>query len=109
MQVRQPEIAKPAKAMMTKGQGRPTLLVSKTKKVRIWHRRFAYASNARIIRVLRLVTGMIDFNVKYNPTEIYSDSEDFGSEHKDMNVALSAPPTQSNVTKLDDKPTVNLS
>lgn len=109
MQVTQPEIAQPTKAMITKGQGRPTHLVSKNKKVRIWHQRFAHASNARIIRASRLVTGMGDFNIKYDPTKIYSDSKDSGSEHEDMDMTSSAPPTQSNSTEPDDKLTVNSS
>lgn len=66
-------------AMQVTGRGRPTHLVSKNKRIRIWHRRFAYASNARIIRASKLLTGMGNFNKEYNPTKIYSDSEQSNS------------------------------
>lgn len=69
------DLAIPNRAMQVTGRGRPTHLVSKNKKVRVWHRRFAHASNARIVRASRLLDGMGDFNKEYNPTEIYSDSE----------------------------------
>ena len=68
------------KAMQVTGRGRPTHLVSKNKKVRVWHRRFGHASNAKIIRASKLLTGMGDFNSAYNPTEVYSDSEQSGSD-----------------------------
>lgn len=43
--------------------------------MRVWHRRFGYASNARIIRASKLLTGMGNFNSAYDPTEVYSDLE----------------------------------
>lgn len=63
------------KAMMTTGRGRPTYLVSRIKKVRIWHRRFGHASNVRVIQASKLLTGMGNFDEEYDPAEIYSDSE----------------------------------
>ena len=62
-------------AMMTKGQGRPIHLVSQSKKVRIWHRKFGHASNARIISASKLLAGMGEFGTTYDQAEIYSDSE----------------------------------
>lgn len=68
-------LATPNQAMQVIGRGRPTHLISKNKKVRVWHCRFAHASNARIVRASKLLDGMGDFNNEYNPIEIYSDSE----------------------------------
>lgn len=70
------QVTQPPRAMMTQGRGRPTHLISKNKRVRIWHRRLGHASNARVIRALRLLTGMGDFNTEYDPAEVYSDSEE---------------------------------
>lgn len=67
-------------AMQAVGPGRPTHLVSKHKKVRVWHRRFGHASNARIIRASKLLTDMGDFDNAYDPTEVYSDSEQSNSD-----------------------------
>lgn len=77
------DLATPNKAMQVTGRGRPTHLVSKNKRVRVWHRRFVHASNARIIRAPKLLTGMGDFNKEYDPTEIYSDSEQPSSDNDD--------------------------
>lgn len=63
------------KAMITIGQGRLTHLVSRIKKVCIWHRRFEHPSNVKVIWVLKLLTEMGDFGKNYEVTEIYSDSE----------------------------------
>lgn len=70
------------KVMMTTGRGRPTHLVSRIKKVRIWHKRFGHVSNARIIRASKLLTRMGNFNEEYDPAEIYSDSK--ASEPKEI-------------------------
>lgn len=64
-----------AKAMATVGRSCPTHLVSKNKQVRVWHRQLSHASNARIIRASKLLFGMGNFNAKYDPSEIYSNSE----------------------------------
>lgn len=49
------------------------------------------------------------FNVNYNSTEIYIDSEDSGYKHEDIDMTLSVSPIQSNITKYNDKLTVNSS
>lgn len=66
-----------SRAMAIKGQGRPTHLVSKNKRIRLWHQRLAYVSNARVIRASKLVEG-IDLGLakEYDPTEVFVDSED---------------------------------
>lgn len=60
---------------MATGKGRPTHLVSKNKKVRIWHRRLGHASNARVIRVSKLVDGINIENNEYDPTKVFIDSD----------------------------------
>ncbi len=70
-------------AMMTTGRGRPTHLVSRSKKVRIWHRRFGHTSNARIIRASKLLAGMGEFGTTYDQAEIYSGSKVSESEDVD--------------------------
>ncbi len=52
-----------------------THLVSKNKQVRVWHQQLGHASNARIIKASKLLFGMGNFNAKYHPSEIYSNSE----------------------------------
>lgn len=69
------QVTQPPRAMMTQGWGRPTHLISKNKRGRIWHWILGHASNAKVIRALRLLTGMGDFNTKYDPAKIYSDSK----------------------------------
>lgn len=60
---------------MATGRGRPTHLVSKNKKVRIWHRRLGHASNARVIRASKLVDGIDIKDNEYDPTEVFIDSD----------------------------------
>ena len=57
------------------GRGRPTHFVSKNKKVRIWHRRLGYASNAQVIRASKLVDGIDIKDNEYDPTEVFIDSD----------------------------------
>ena len=64
------------RAMMTQGRRRPTHLISKNKRVRIWHQRLGHASNVRVIRASTLLTEIRDFNTKYNPAEVYSNFEE---------------------------------
>lgn len=66
--------------MMTIRRGRPTHLVSRIKKVRIWHRKFGYVNNIRVILALKLLTGMGDSGKNYNLAKIYSNSEAFELE-----------------------------
>lgn len=84
--------------MQATGRGRPTHLVSKNKKVRVWHQRFGHASNARIVRASKLLTGMENFNNNsYDPTDVYSDSEQSEFEYEcdhdnEAKASLLAPP-----------------
>lgn len=61
--------------MIITGRSKPTHLVSRIKKICIWHRRFGHASNARVIWALKLLTGIGDFSENYDPAEIYSNFE----------------------------------
>lgn len=82
---------KPRRAMAIAGCGRPTHLDSQNKRIRVWHRRLAHASNAQIVRASKLTDG-IDLNTsnsKYDPAEIFIDSDDsdasdsnFDSKHR---------------------------
>lgn len=47
-----------AKAMLVRGRGRPTYLLSSNPQVRLWHRRLGHASNARVIQASKLVDGI---------------------------------------------------
>lgn len=60
--------------------GRPIHLVSHIKKICIWWRRFGYASNIKVIRALKLLTGIKDFSKNCNSAEIYNDSKAFKPE-----------------------------
>ena len=61
-------------AMATR-KSKPTHLVSKNKKVRIWHRRLGHASNAWVIRASKLVDGIEIKDKEYDPTEVFIDSD----------------------------------
>lgn len=66
------------KAMAIAGQGRPTHLVSQNKSIRLWHRRLAHASNARVVKTSKLVDG-INLGLpdkEYNLAEVFIDSDD---------------------------------
>lgn len=67
------ELATPNNMMQITKYSQPTHLVSKSRQVRIWHLRFRYANNARIIKVLKLLTGIGNFSKVYNLIKIYSD------------------------------------
>ena len=66
-------------AMATR-RGRPIQLVSKSKKIRIWHRRLGHASNARVSRASKLVDGIVIEDREYDPTEIFIDSDTEGND-----------------------------
>lgn len=57
-------------AIMIIELGRLIYLVNRIKKVYLWYRKFGYASNARIIRVSKLLTEIKDFGKNYNLVEI---------------------------------------
>lgn len=65
-----------SRVMAITGRGRPTHLVSQNKRIRLWHRRLAHASNARVIKASKLTDG-IDLGLakEYNPAEVFVDSE----------------------------------
>ncbi len=64
--------------MAITGRGRPTHLVSQNKRIRLWHRRLVHISNARVVRVSKLVDGIsLDQDDKeYNPAKVFIDSDD---------------------------------
>lgn len=66
------------KAMAITGRGRPTNLLSQNKRIRLWHRRLAQVSNARVVRAAKLVDGInLDIEDKgYDPVEVIIDSDD---------------------------------
>lgn len=77
------------------GQGRPTHLVSKSKRICLWYRRLAYVSNAQVMIVFRLINSInLDTkNKKYNPIEILieldeSDVFDLLSYSKELSDSL---------------------
>ena len=46
------------KAMLVRGRGRPTYLLSPDPQTRLWHRRLGHASNARVAQASKLVDGI---------------------------------------------------
>lgn len=69
------DLATPNKVMQIIRHRRPTHLVSKNKKVRVWYWRFGHASNAKIVKVLKLWRGIKNFNNAYDPIKKYSNLE----------------------------------
>lgn len=64
-----------AKVIAIIGRGCLTYLVSKNKQVRVWHQQLDHANNTGIIKTSKLLSGMGNFNNKYDPSEIYSNSK----------------------------------
>lgn len=76
--------------MITTGHRRPTYFVSHIKKICIWHQRFGYASNVKIIRASKLLDGISNLSGQYDPAEIYknfeaSDVEEYFNSLNDSN------------------------
>ena len=65
--------------MVVRGRDRPTHLVSKNRKIRIWHRRLGHASNSKVIRASTLVDGINPQQANYNLFEVFLDLDE--SEH----------------------------
>lgn len=57
------------------GRRRLTHLISRNKKLQIWHRRFGHVNNARIIQASKLLTEMGELGTTYNSVEIYNNSK----------------------------------
>lgn len=69
------QVKKIANITTTTGQERQTHLVSCSKKVRVWQRKFGDSSNAIITYASKLLIKMNDFNFNHNKEEIYSNFE----------------------------------
>lgn len=54
---------------------KPTHFVSKNKKIRIWYKRLGCASNAHIVKTLKLVNSIDLVGNKYNLNKIFIDSD----------------------------------
>lgn len=91
-----------ARAMAITGQGRPTYLVSKNRRIRIWHRQLAHVSNARVVRASKLVDGIeLGPTKEYDPTKVLVDSEELDdSEDDDSRTDPVSVPTSRKVTAL---------
>ena len=46
------------KTMLVQGRGRPTNLLNSNPQIRLWHRRFGYANNTKVVQVSKLVDGI---------------------------------------------------
>lgn len=86
-----------SKVIMTQGQRLLIYLISKNEKVQIRHERFNYASNTRIVRASWLLDEMGNFNPKYNPIKVYSNSEGSGLEYEDGDILPKLDTTSSTV------------
>lgn len=69
--------------MALKGQGRITHLVSKNRRIRIYHCRLGHASNARVIRAANLVNDINLQKAKYDHSKVFFDLKE--SEHNTGN------------------------
>ena len=78
----------PSKTMLVKGRRKPTYQLSSNLQVRLWHRRFGYTSNARVIQASKLVDG-IDLG-KTGPVNKphFSNSESSDSDAEAINKAI---------------------
>lgn len=62
--------------MALRGRGQATHLVSKNRRIRIWHCQLGHASNARVIRAATLVNGIKLQKAKYDLFEVFVDLEE---------------------------------
>ena len=60
--------------MAVRKQGRLTYLVSKNRKIRIWHQWLRHTSNSMVIRILVLVDGINLQQANYDLSEVFVDS-----------------------------------
>ena len=75
------QATKPLMAIITQDWGQSTNLVSRNKRVKIWHRRFGHISNAWVVRPSRLLTKIENLsNTNYDPTEFYNNSKESKSD-----------------------------
>lgn len=74
-------------------KSRPMHLVSKNKKVWIWHRHFGHASNAQVIKVSKLIDGIDIKSNEYNPTKVFIDSDTEDNNNTSDTLIVSGPTT----------------
>lgn len=67
------DLIKPGKAMAM-GRERFIHIVSKNKQIQIWHHQLGHISNARVVRVSKLVDGINIDKAEYNSKEVFIDS-----------------------------------
>lgn len=85
-----------SKKTITMGCGRLTQIVSKNKQIQIWHHQLEYANNVKVVRVSKLVNKINIDNIKYNPKEVF------------INSNLSKTDEQSNIANKNFAPLVDL-
>lgn len=66
-----------SRAIVITGRGWPPYLISKNKRICLWHQQLANVSNAWVIRAFKLVEG-IDLGPakKYHSIEVFVESKD---------------------------------
>ena len=76
-----------AKAMAIRGKSGPTHLVSQNKRIRLWHQRLAYVSNARVVRAFKLVddVNLGPDNKEYDPAKVFIDSDNSNNSEASVN------------------------
>lgn len=82
--------------MITQGRGQPIYLLSNDPEVRVWHCRFAYASNGWIIQAFKLVDRIKLSDVatsNYNDDQFSSDSEADDGKQSEPNIDIYINPT----------------
>ncbi len=92
------------KAMIIQGRGRPTYLQSQNPQINLCHRRFAHASNARIVQASNLVDGInIDVNTdEKQPLSSDSETEDVESDFDEPVIINKIIDTSSETAELYD-------
>ena len=73
-----------SRVMVITGRGQPTHLVSKNKRIRLWHQRLAYVSNVQVVKASKLVKGInLGPAKEYDSTKVFVDSKDSDNSEDD--------------------------
>lgn len=88
-------------SMVIKKQGQVTHLISKNRRIKIWHYCLRHASNIKIIRATFLVNDINFYKDKYDSTKVFVDSKDLKSSNKDN--TANKPKSIQNMKKTDIK------
>lgn len=85
-----------------------THLVSKNKKVGVWHCKFGHASNTKIIRISKLLMDIKNFNNIYDLIKVYNNLEQSGLDDNNDHIKNPEKPVKVEKHSNNDPKSPNL-